>query len=328
VDGVTVEETTARCDEGGLTDLAWRIGRHGDPEVSAVVESMNGARFVHDTLEDAGWRVEVADASKVRGFAPVAAKTDRIDAWVLAELSRRDLVPGIWLPTPDIRAARELTRFRSHLVKHRTMFKNRIHAALITYGIPAPVSDVFGDTGRRRLDGLEIAPSWRANIDSCLELIDHLDRRVAAVDTDIRHRADTDTSTQLLMTAPGIGPILGYTIYAEIGDIKRFESPKKLVGYTGLVPRVHQSGNTDNRGHLTRHGPRLLRWALIEATTHAQKHPAYQQRHQRTKQRLGKQRGAAVARIDTARRLTTAIWWMLTKQEPFNPQGPTLPLVA
>ena len=65
---------------------------------------MNGARFVHDRLELAGWQVEIADAQKVKGLAPLACKTDRIDAWVLAELARRDLVPAIWLPDPLVRA--------------------------------------------------------------------------------------------------------------------------------------------------------------------------------------------------------------------------------
>ena len=74
------------------------------PAVRAVIESMNGARFVHDRLRSCGWEVEIADAQKVKGLAPLACKTDRIDAWVLAELSRRDLVPAIWLPDPSIRA--------------------------------------------------------------------------------------------------------------------------------------------------------------------------------------------------------------------------------
>jgi len=89
--------------------------------VSAAIESMTGARFVHDTLEFAGWDVAIADAAKVKGIAPLAAKTDKIDAWVLAELARRDLVPEIWLPTPEVRAERERARFRLHLVHHRTI---------------------------------------------------------------------------------------------------------------------------------------------------------------------------------------------------------------
>src|SRR3954462_349928 len=96
--GTPMLVTTAAPDAGGLASLAARIGEFEQP-VTAAIESMTGARFVHDQLELHGWDVEVADAVKVKGLAPLAAKTDRIDAWVLAELSRRELVPAIWLPT-------------------------------------------------------------------------------------------------------------------------------------------------------------------------------------------------------------------------------------
>jgi transposase len=92
--------------------------------------------------------VLIADATKVKGLAPLACKTDKIDARVLATLSARDLVPEIWLPGPSIRRERELARFRLHLVRHRTTLKNRIHAALIAFGHPCPVSDLFGHAGR------------------------------------------------------------------------------------------------------------------------------------------------------------------------------------
>ena len=97
---------------------------------------MNGARFVHDRLEEHGWDVLIADATKVKGLAPLACKTDKIDTRVLATLSARDLVAEIWLPDPSIRRERELARFRLHLVRHRTTLKNRIHAALIAFGHP------------------------------------------------------------------------------------------------------------------------------------------------------------------------------------------------
>jgi transposase len=105
----------------------------------------------------------------------------------------------------------------------------------------------------------------------------------------------------LLLTVPGIGWVLAFTIAAEIGDITRFPSARKLVGYTGLCPRVRQSGDSDRRGPLSKQGPRYLRWAMLEATMHALRHPAYRDRYQRTKQRLGKQRGARVAQVDLAR---------------------------
>ena len=106
-EGEPVEVGAVAPDADGLRGFARRVAvRHGDVPVRAAIESMNGARFVHDTLERCGWEVEVADAQKVRGLAPLACKTDKIDAWVLAELSRRDLVPAIWLPSFGHRAER------------------------------------------------------------------------------------------------------------------------------------------------------------------------------------------------------------------------------
>ena len=98
---------------------------------------MTGARFVHDTLEQLGWDVLIADAQKVKGLAPLACKTDRVDCRVLAVLSHRDLVPAIWLPDPRIRSEREQARFRLHLVKHKSMLKHRIHSTMLTFGHPS-----------------------------------------------------------------------------------------------------------------------------------------------------------------------------------------------
>src|SRR6266511_4044010 len=101
-EGAMLEVGAAPPDEDGLDRLTERLARYGAP-IRAAIESMNGARFVHDRLELAGWQVEIADAQKVKGLAPLACKTDRIDAWVLAELSRRELVPASWLPDALVR---------------------------------------------------------------------------------------------------------------------------------------------------------------------------------------------------------------------------------
>jgi transposase len=324
--GATVSQLMVAPTGPELRQMASRFSLRGP--VRAVIESMNGARFVHDTLELAGWEVEIADAQKVKGLAPLACKTDRIDAWVLAELSRRDLVPAIWLPTPDVRAHRERARFRLHLVHHRVELKNRIHAGLIAFGHACPLSDLFGVTGRQLLAELEFPEPWASDIAACLELIDHLNTQISEIEADLRRQGADHDYVPLLMTVPGIGWVLAYTIAAELGDITRFESPKKLCGYTGLCPRVHQSGRTDRRGTLSRNGPKYLRWALIEASVHAARHELYRDHYQRTKTRLGRQRGAKVARVELARTLAQAIWHMLTKGEPFAPQVPRQSLAA
>ncbi|MFY9580876.1 MAG: IS110 family transposase [Gaiellaceae bacterium] len=325
--GETVAVGSAPPDADGLRSLAARLGGDGEP-IYAAIESMNGARFVHDQLELAGWRVEIADALKVKGLAPLACKTDRIDAWVLAELARRDLVPAIWLPDPAVRAERERARFRLHLVRHRTSLKQRVHAVLLAHGKPCPLSDLFGVAGRDLLDRLELPEPWTGTVAASLQLIDELDQQIDVCERELLQLGAEHRYVPLLLTVPGIGSVLAYTIAAEIGDVSRFPTPTKLIGYTGLCPRVYQSGQSDRRGALAKNGPRYLRWALIEATMHASRHPLYRDRYQQTKQRLGKQRGAKVAQVDLARRLAEAIWQMLTRNQPFAPAGAASPLAA
>ena len=325
--GARVAVTAAPPDADGLRGLAERLAGHGEP-IYAALESMNGARFVRDELAQLGWEVALADAQKVKGLAPLAAKTDRIDAYVLAELARRDLVPAIWLPSPAVRAERERARFRLHLVRHRAALKARIHASLIAYGHPCPVSDLFGTRGRALLDSFALPEAWRASTAASLRLIEHLDDEIGACEAELRRLGADHRYVPLLMSTPGIAWILAYTIASEIGEIERFATPKKLVGYTGLCPRVYQSGACDRRGPLAKNGPEYLRWALIEAAIHAARHPAYAAHYEATKRRLGRQRGAKVARVEVARKLAEAIWYMLTRSETFAPAGPTAALVA
>ena len=98
--GEHLDQLAVPPDADSLRRLARRIDEVRQQPVCAVVESMTGARLVHDTLEQEGWDVEIADAQKVKGLAPLACKTDKIDSMVLATLSQRDLVPAIWLPDP------------------------------------------------------------------------------------------------------------------------------------------------------------------------------------------------------------------------------------
>jgi len=242
--GERVAVTATPPDAEGLRELVKRLALHGGP-VHAVIESMTGARFVHDTLELAGWEVDIADAQKVKGLAPLACKTDKIDAWVLAELSRCDLVPAIWLPNPAVRGERERARFRLHLVRHRVMLKNRIHASLMSFGKPCPVSDLFGRQGRATLAGLQLPEPWTENISTALRMIDDLDEEIGGIERELRAQGADHPYVSLLPSVPGVAWILGYTIASEIGDISRFASPKSLVGYSGPCPRVIQSGEKD-----------------------------------------------------------------------------------
>src|SRR6266536_1228237 len=182
-EGATVEVDAAPPDVDGLRGLTQRLDRH--------------------------------DAQKVKGLAPLACKTDRIDAWVLAELARRDLVPAIWLPDPRVRADRERARWRLHLVRHRSSLKQRVHAVLLTHGKPCPVSDLFGVRGRKLLAQLGLPEPWQGTIEASLRLIDELEREISDCERELRRLGADHRYVPLLLTVPGIGWVLAYTIAAE-----------------------------------------------------------------------------------------------------------------
>jgi transposase len=247
---------------------------------------------------------------------------------VLAELARLALVPEIWLPDPEVRAERERARFRLHLVKHRSSLKNRIHAVLFQHGIPSPGSDLFGAGGRALLERLCLPEPWASTVAASLELIDVLDDKITACEHELRRLGAEHRYMPLLLTCPGIGWVLAFTIASEIGDIGRFASPRKLVGYSGLCPRVEQSGERDRRGPLRKNGPDHLRWALVEAAHSAYRHPLYRPLLERKRAQLGRKRGTKIAAIEIGRRLAEAIWYMLTRTEPFAPAGAAGSLAA
>jgi transposase len=182
--GELIGELAVPRDADGLAGLVARTRALGP--VRGVIESMTGARFVHDTLEQHGWDVRIADAHRVKGLAPLACKTDKIDSRVLALLSHRELIPEIWLPDPRVRAEREQARFRLHLVKHKSMLKHRIHATMMTFGHPCPVTDLFGAAGRELLDRLQVPQPWRGTIDASLYMIDYLETEIAGIERQLR----------------------------------------------------------------------------------------------------------------------------------------------
>ena len=158
----------------------------------------------------------------------------------------------------------------------------------MTFGHPVSVSDLFGVSGRGLLERLAIPEPWATSLATSLRFVDELTAEIDAAERELQTLGTKHPAIPLLMTVPGVGWILAYTIASEIGDIARFASPKKLAGYTGLCPLVRQSGNRDLRGPLAKNGPKYLRWALIEAATHAARDPLYRERYERTKHRLGR----------------------------------------
>src|SRR5215207_340383 len=304
------------AEESGLARLVLELGT----EVAACVEMMSGAVWVRDRLEVSGWEVQVAHARKVRDVAPLACKTDKVDARVLAELCRRDLVPELWLPSLEDRALRERLRHRAHLVRTRTAARNRIFGLLTQFGLRVSYRRLRRPDAMELLEGRGVPEVWRASITELVELAEEMDRRIDPLDRELAPLARSDQRVRLLRTMPGIGPLLGLTFAAEIGEVARFRSPGKLIGYAGLAPRVSQSGERSATGALSKAGSRTLRWAAVEAANQAWRPSNPWHDHYL---RVSGRHGKNPAKSSVARKLLIPTWHMLSRDEPFKPPAPT-----
>src|SRR4051794_18413773 len=313
--GGVVAEGAVSADEDGLARLVLRVGA----EVKAVVEMMSGAIWVRDTLSAAGWQVQIAHARKVRDVAPLACKTDKVDARVLAELCRRDLVPELWVPSLTDRELRERLRRRTHLVRMRALAMNRIFGLLTQWGLRLSLRRLREPDAMDLLRRRGVPEVWRASIAEALAVIDLLDGRIGPVDAELGPLARGDARVRLLDTIPGVGDLLGLTLASEIGDVARFGSPRKLIGYAGLAPSVHQSGDRSRTGALSKAGSRTLRWAAVEAAQHAWR-PS-NPRHQLYSE-LATRAGKNPAKSAVARKILIAAWHILCRQQPFTPPAP------
>jgi transposase len=205
----------APADEDGLVRLVLRLG----VDVRACVEMMSGAVWVRDQLSAAGWNVEVAHARKVRDVAPLACKTDTVDAGVLAELCRRDLVPALWVPSLEERALREQLRRRMHLVRLRASAMNRIFGLLTQWGLRVSLDRLRTEDAMELLAERGVGETWRRSISEALAVIDLLDERLAPLERELRQTAKADARVALLKTIPGVGDLLGLTLASEIGGV-------------------------------------------------------------------------------------------------------------
>jgi len=199
------------------------------------------------------------------GIRQARAKTDRLDARTLARLLAAGSLDEVWMPDRWTWVMRRRLSRRSQLVWARSRSKNQIHAVLMRQlvGRP-PVSDLFGVNGREWLRGLELATEERETVDAHIRQIEFLERELAEVERLIAQAALESAEVKRLMSVPGVNVIVAASFLAAIGDIRRFKSPRKLIGYLGLDPLVRQSGaGPATHGHISKQGSVRARHALV-----------------------------------------------------------------
>jgi transposase len=252
-------------------------------------------------------------------IADATVKTDRLDAKRLAHLLHTGWAAESYVPEDEIRELRDLVRARKSLVEEQTAEKNRIRAVLKRTNNPYD-SELFGPTGREFLAELSLGRPDRTIIEAHLAVVDELDEQIELLEEKIERRVLESPAAQLLLTIPGVGQTTAAVIVAELGEIDRFETDKEVVSYAGLDPMVHQSGETEVHGSISKKGPCALRWALVQAARVAVRCEDY---FGNFYTRLKRKKNNQIAIVATARKMLVAVFYMLQRNEPFDPPEAT-----
>ena len=284
--------------------------RKGD---AAVIETTTNVWDVYDIVEPLVSYVVVAHAGGVRQIAEARVKTDKKDIERLIRLLIADIVPEVWVPPVEVRELRGMISYRNRLVKTGTMIRNRLQSLIHRHNLILP-KGMLRDKGWwevQKMNALE-----KIQIRQELAMLDELEKHKAEVDAELGRQSLGEVwgkRAMRLLQLPGFGVIVSMTVLSAIGDATRFESAKKLVGYSGLGAGVHDSGKEHIEKRITKSGRKELRWALVEAAWRAIRiSPYWKEQYEKYLRRMRKPNQAIVV---IARKLLVVVWHVLTKEE-------------
>jgi len=283
-----------------------------------VLEATTNTWDIYDMVAPLVKRVAVAHPAEVKQIANARVKTDKQDVVRLIRLLILDCVPEVWVPPLEVRQARALLSYRWRLVKMSTAIRNRLRSLLHYHNIAAPEGNITTEENLAWWQKLDISPLENLRLQQELSMLEQVKTNIKAVEAELGRMSNTEpwaSKAVFLMQLPGVGIVITMTILSAIGDIQRFENPKKLVGYAGLGAGVHDSGLKHRDKGITKSGRKELRWALVEASWQAiRSNPNLRAEYDRLCQR--KHPNQAIVAI--ARKLLVTIWYVLSNKQPYN----------
>jgi transposase len=296
---------TVRIDNGAVA-LAEAVAAAGEhPEV--VLEACYGWYWAADVLAELGAQVHLAHPLG-NHWGHRRVKNDERDAGDLVDLLRLGRLAESYIAPPGLRQLRELVRHRAKLVALRSSLKAQVHSVLAKEGVAVSVSDLFGLSGRALLESVPLGDAYRMRVDSLLAVIDTFDTEIAEFEAVVADVLGEHGGYHAIQAIPGVGPVLAAVFVAEIGDVARFGGPAQLCSWAGLTPRHRESDTTVRRGHITKQGSRLVRWAAVEAAGRQRGATPIRQIHHRVAQRRG---ANGIGRVAAARKLLVLVYYGL-----------------
>jgi transposase len=293
-------------DAAALAAAVTAAGEH--PEV--VIEATYGWYWAVDVLQELGATVHLANPNALN-WGERRVKNDVVDATDLADMLRLGRLPEAWIAPPALRELRELVRYRAKLVQLRSGLKAQVHAVMAKEGVLPRVVHMFGPAGQVQLNEMGLGRSYTIRVESLRDLIEIYDREIAMLERDIHQHLRHHRGYQAVQAINGVGRTIAAILVAEIGDVTRFPTPRHLCSWAGLTPGRRES---DRKGHdtgITKHGSKLLRWAVIEGISRYHGGPHLVADFHRLADRRGKNK----ARVAIARRVLTLAYYGLRDGE-------------
>jgi transposase len=244
------------------------------------------------------------------------AKNDRIDAEMLAEQDRQNRAPIIRIPNIIQFEQRTLMRHRMDMVNMHTSILCKIHSILALHGNDIRKKEFLNNKLARENAISSLSVNIQEIVINYYTILTQVTDQAKALEIIIFEQIpDSHPNIRILLTLPGVGPIISRVIHTEVWDIERFKFYTHFNSYSGLAPIDDESaGKRSGRIKLNKFSNRYLKYAFILAAHHARNHPKF-----RRKYRLDeKKHGAMRAKLNLARRLNKHVFWMLTRQQPFQ----------
>lgn len=275
--------------------------------VRVGVESSGNMLWFERLLQKLGHELWLGDAGVIRAKAPRKQKTDVRDARHLLQLLRENNFPRIWVPSVEERDLRQLLKHRHTLVQMRTRVKNQLQHIALNQGMQKK-RKLWTQAGQELLRGLELDRWTARRRDDLLHLLAYLEGRIEALDQAVKAEAEQRPEVRLLMTHPGVGPVVGLATVLTLGEVGRFPRGRQVAAYVGLIPSEDSSGQRRRLGAITKQGSSFLRFLLVQAAASAVKGDA---EWARAYKRLARKKHHGVAKVAIARKLVVRLYWML-----------------
>lgn len=302
-----------RCqDENRILEFFSRLA-----PFEAVIEASATYEWLWLLLEPVAERLVLAHPKKLRIIAESKKKTDRSDAFILAQLLARDEIPEAYRPTPQEREYQHLMKHRHCLVRDRSSVRTRIRSILAARNVDVP--GLFSRPGDDWIPALSLPPAESFRLRELWGQLGEIDKRIVTAEEELERFREAAPESQkrkheIVRSVPGVGNVVADVVVSTLGDVNRFPSIKKVTSYAGVVPGFRESDRKRKELPITKEGPRILRWALIQAAWRAVRHSPY---WRDTFELLAARRGRKKAIVAIARRLLGVIYTLLKKGEKY-----------